>query len=157
MTHKSFDTLDGVTDFMAATEQAAMANLTPEQRVMADQYGWDITEPVHWIRFYPEAGCFIFGRTHTANQIADNAARCVPSDLAVEGYDKAVQQAVDTVRSTKKSRARGYMYGDAYSILAPRGELGQTHVANVSPITQEEFDEAERCDWDIPPSSAPSV
>lgn len=49
----SFDSPEGVRDFLAAEERAAMANLTAEQRVMADMYGWDISEPVYWRRFYP--------------------------------------------------------------------------------------------------------
>lgn len=150
---ETYDSMESMQAAMAAAEQAANERLLPAQIALRDAADHD----VYWVRPAPEFGCLIFGRAFGYAGICEASAKYVP-DLAVaqdprdegatmEDYDEAVTEAVDEIRGVLARRSRGYMYGEAWSTLEPRGELGDTHVANAYPISEAAFLEAKQCGW----------
>ena len=41
----------------------------------------------------------------------------------------------------------GFRFGRAYSVVEPEGELGDTHVCDMVPITEEEFNQSKGLHW----------
>lgn len=117
---KSFDSMEEMLEFMAEAEDAANQMLLDEQRGIS--YG------DYWCRPVPEQGIFVFGRVMTEEE-------------AYDGEDK------ESIAMLRDSYSRGYRFGTAYSILGPDGELGSTHVANMWPITEEDFNNMAANRW----------
>ena len=51
-------------------------------------------------------------------------------------------QTKETIRALRDAYERGYRFSRAHSVLCPEGELGDTHLAVMWPITKEEFEKA---------------
>lgn len=124
MTFRSYDNMDDAFAEMAANEQRANAEASPAQNA--------ITYGDYWMRPYAEMGEFvlIFGRVHTREEVA------------------AVEEP-ETMAVLDNAFARGYRFGQAWSVWEPRGELGDTHVSVMCPISQELFEAARAQDWNL--------
>lgn len=117
---QSFDSMEEMLEFMAKAEAEANQMLLDEQRGIG--YG------DYWCRPVPEQGVFVFGRV-------------MPEEEAYDGEDAG------SIAMLRDSYSRGYRFGTAYSILGPEGELGSTHIANMWPITEEDFNDAAAQRW----------
>jgi hypothetical protein len=47
------------------------------------------------------------------------------------------------------SYKNGFRFGRAYSVIEPDGELGDTHVSEMTKITKEEFEAAKTLGWNL--------
>jgi len=132
MTHvKGFASFEDALKFMADATDAANKNLAPEQRA--------ITWGSYWLRFAPEYHCVIFGRVMPMEELIDS-----------EREAGAEPEELDYTREHyTEQHERGYLFGYAYSVMEPRGELGDTHRANMWPITQEQFEHAKDAEWEL--------
>lgn len=105
--------LDGMFAAMQDMEDAANANLTPGQIRLRDNT--DATS--YWVRAVPEWDLVIYG--------------VVPPNAEVQ---------TDAEFDVDENRRRGYLTGTAYSAaVSDRGESGDTHVAEVIPISAATF------------------
>lgn len=118
----AIDDFDEFFEKLHEDERVAMENLLPLQQ--------EITYGSYWIRAMPGYGCFIFGRVYTEEEVA-------------EGEEPL------TIEMMKESHDRGYRFGTAASVIEPRGELGDTHVSHMFPITKEEYEAVEQQDWKL--------
>lgn len=121
---KSFDNFEQMQEYMAKAEEEANNALHPVQIELRD----DVEHTRYWCRPYAELGILIFGEAWSVSQI------------------RAKEDAHITDRKTEV-RARGYLFGYAYSVVEPDGEVGDTHVANVFPISEAAFEEARAHGW----------
>lgn len=117
---QSFESFEEAQQAMREAEERANAQVFDRQRSIG--YG------DYWCRPVPEYGVFVFGYVW-------------PQDKAEKG------EARSTVTSLRDSFERGYRFGDAYSVMEPEGELGTTHVANMWPISEEDFIENKAHNW----------
>lgn len=121
MTHvQGFDSFEDAMQAMRDAEERANALTLPQQREIG--YG------DFWCRPVPEWGIFIFGRVSTLDELR-------------KGED------AETIVALEERFTRGYRFGKAYSTIEPEGEWGDTHVANMWPITEAEFEEAKGHGW----------
>lgn len=51
------------------------------------------------------------------------------------------------MESMKGNYDNGFRFGRAYSVACPEGELGDTHVSTMIPISEEAFEEAKSLNW----------
>lgn len=111
---QSFDNLDEMTAYMAAQEDMANGQLSPGQIALRD----DVETTRYWVRAIPDWDLVIYGKADTV------------ADVRASGVD------FDPV----DNRERGYLTGTAYSAaVSDRGESGDTHVAEVIPISAATF------------------
>jgi hypothetical protein len=54
----------------------------------------------------------------------------------------------------QRSHVHGYRYGKWFSTVEPTGEYGSAHVAALWEITQADFEQAERNQWQVWPELA---
>lgn len=109
---------------MRAEEEAANANVHPDQAAL--------TWGDHFVRFYemgPEGILAIFGAIYTASD-----------------YERS--EGAQGLAEAEERMARGYRFARCYSVIEPEGELGDTHVVTVWPITPEQFAQAKAAGWD---------
>lgn len=123
-TFQSFDSFDAMMDAMAEAEQAANDKLFAAQIALRD----DIEQPRYWYRWADEIDLHIFGEAYSREQQHES--------------DEATERWVDV-------RKRGYLYGKAFSVYEPDGELGDTHAATVLPITKAQFELARTQEWKV--------
>jgi hypothetical protein len=122
MTHiESFDNMDEMAAFMAAAEDTANAHLTPGQIALRDDMG----HTRYWVRAIPDWDLVVYGRAETTGYLAACGV----------GFD------------TTDNRERGYLTGTGYSVAEPSGEYGDTHVADVIPISERVFLLAKSLGW----------
>jgi hypothetical protein len=126
---QAFDDID---DLFAAVDQGvqkAMANTLPRQN--------EITYGDYWMRVWEDIA--IFGYISTREELDAEEIRlgATEEELAWEH------------ESMDYSYGRGFRFGRAYSVIEPRGELGDTHVSVMVPITKEEFEQARAVDWQL--------
>lgn len=117
---ESFDSMDDAFAAMETAERAANDRLTPGQIRLRD----DVEHVRYWARAVPEWDLMIYGKTPPIVEVQHEA-----------GFDVA------------ENRARGYLTGTAFSTDQPDGEPGDTHVADVVPITPTEFVLAQTLGW----------
>ena len=132
----SFDSTEEMFDFMARKTDEANASLTDEQK--------SLTWGSYWFR--PYEGIVIFGHVFTEDEFEQKERwsyhRGGPLDEEEEAefaYSKA---------RVYDAHERGYLFGEAFSVWEPRGELGDTHRANAWPILQWQFVSAQSAGWD---------
>lgn len=123
MTFRKYENLDDMFQDMRRAEEEANAHLHPSQSKIG--YG------DHWMRTVPEADVIVFGRIYGREE-------------EMIGEDRESQAMMDT------SYARGYRFGRAFSVICPEGELGSTHIANMIPISEDDFHIAGTLNWKIP-------
>lgn len=129
MHFQSFDNLDDMFAAMAKATEEANSALSDTQRA--------ITYGSCWVRFAVDLGIIIFGKVATLEEITESER--------LSGSDDAELAA--TLLMLQENHMRGYMFGTAYSIWEPQGELGDTHRANMWPITEPQFEMARAVDW----------
>ncbi len=126
-----YDTADEMFEAMQRAEDAANASLLPCQIRLRD----DIANEVFW--FGPEDDFEVYGHGWTRPM-------CLASSL--DAGCTAAEAASET-ESVMEARTRGYLFGRAYSVIMPLGEIGSVHVAKVVPITKALFELARMNDW----------
>lgn len=104
----------------------ASESALPEQR--------SLTWGSYFLRAMPELGYYIFGRVFTVEEIAADEEPIV-------------------VTGKQRSHERGYRYGIYHSVVEPDGEIGDTHMALLWPITEEDFNKAKEAGWQPAPST----
>lgn len=124
MTHfKGFESFDEMQQWMARQTELANDNLHPVQR--------ELTWGSYWVNFALLSDrIVVFGRVDPLPEADD----------------------VETLAENQRIEAeleRGYMFGRAYSMMSPEGELGDTHRFSVWPIEARLFEMAKAAQWDI--------
>lgn len=132
---QGFDTFDEMLEVIDAGRQAAIDAATDEQNA--------ITYGDHWLALYnmgePEGILAVFGTVWTLEHLREQSAEA-------GGVESEIR---DEIAYTKQSHESGYRFGEAFSLVEPRGELGSTHVAAMAAkITPEQFEWAKKCEWD---------
>lgn len=127
MEYREFDSFEDIQEEMAQREAAANASLTDEQR--------NVTFGDYWTRPIPEYGIFEFGKVLTWEEF--EALASDDDDVPAGDQWEAVEEAME----------RGYCFSRAFSTMEPEGMLGDTHKANLWPISEEDFKEAQVTGW----------
>jgi hypothetical protein len=100
----------------------------------------EVTYGSYWARFYNvKERVIIFGHVETL-------ASMEASERDLGAGD---EEAVYIVEDTKRRHEDGYLYGMAYSVVTPEGELGFTHRADLWPIDEETFDAYRKVGWNV--------
>lgn len=142
---ESFGSFEEMLDVMGARERAANDALTDTQRALRD----DTTHDRHWLRLYPFHGDVlpIFGESWSLPHAMRRERAYYPDDIASDVF--ALAEYGSIVEGLHDRRARGYLYGECFSVVEPDGELGDTHASQVLPISPEAFAEARDGGWDL--------
>jgi hypothetical protein len=122
---------DDIDDMFAALDKGVKkANdmTLPRQKLI--QYG------DYWMRMWEDL--IIFGRISTTEELDAEERRLGATEEEIAYEHEAMDY----------SYSRGFRFGRAYSIVEPTGELGDTHISQMVPITKEEFEDAKRLNWD---------
>lgn len=127
MTIQMFDDFDAMFDAIDKGVEKAQAMTLPVQE--------RITYGDYWMRYWEDF--LIFGYIHTSEEV-EAKERELGADDAEILYER---------RMMLSSYNRGFRFGTAYSTLCPEGELGDTHVASMVPLTREEFEQARELGW----------
>jgi hypothetical protein len=139
MSFQEFDSLDKFFAEMRAKEYRANAELTVEQRQLLHS-----TE-MCWFVQPTEVSIVVFGEAIPLDQsLADEAKHYDNLDDPEERAE--YEFAANVLRN---ARARGYIFCRCYSVVEPRGELGDVHVSRMVPIPQEIFELAKSYGWQI--------
>lgn len=109
----TFDSAEDMMKFMADSEDAAIASMTPRQH---EHVKVAFTNPTYWFRVWE--GLLIVGESQPVEAQARREAEL--------GGDYEY----DLERFTER-HGRGYLFGKAYSEVEPDGELGSTHASEV--------------------------
>lgn len=129
MTVQFFDNTDDMFDAIRRGVEQAKARATPEQNT--------ITYGDYWMRMWEDI--LIFGYIHTREELDAAEVKLGATQEELE-YEHRVYDA---------SYNDGFRFGTAYSAIEPNGELGDTHVSDMTKITKEEFESAKLLDWDL--------
>lgn len=124
---QSFDNFDDMMNAISKGVESAKARMTPEQEA--------ITYGDYWMRVWE--GIPIFGYIIPRDELEASERELGATDEEIE-YENDVLDA---------SYANGFRFGRAYSVMEPDGELGDTHVIDMIPITKEQFEEAKSLGW----------
>jgi hypothetical protein len=146
---RSYRSFDEMVEDMHQAEERANAQLHPEQIALRDA----VDETRYWVSPDREAGVLIFGEAWSKRQNYESAARWAPDYPLTPGpqadaeHLEELDEPVSVIRTYDDARTRGYLFGTAYSVVEPEGELGSTHVYNAWPISKEAFEEARAHGW----------
>lgn len=122
-----FDSFEEMQKHISASVERAKANIQPRQA--------KITYGDYWMRIWEDV--LIFGHISTLKELEAEERRLGADDAEIAWERKVLEN----------SYADGFRYGRAYSVIEPRGELGDTHVSVMYPITKEEFEQARAANW----------
>ena len=126
---ESFDNLDDMFARIQEGVEQAKSRATDEQNA--------ITYGDYWVRLWKDL--FIFGYIMTEDELYSGSA-----------YDNASEEEIAYEKEqAKRTYADGFRFGQAYSIVVPDGELGDTHVSTMQRITKNQFEAAKLCDWEF--------
>jgi hypothetical protein len=130
----SFESLEQAFAFMDESEAEANQRVLPEQR--------GITWGDHAVRVWasPTVGTpplMIYGQIFTEDQLVatETDAGATADEIVYE------------LRVLRESHARGYRYGQWFSLVTPAGEYGEAHIADLWTLSEEEFQRAQSHDW----------
>lgn len=127
-----FENTQDMFDAIQRGVEQAQARTTPKQAA--------ITYGDYWMRFwdtgYGEV-LLIFGYITPFEEMMQTER-----DLGADDEELAYERDM-----MKANYERGFRFGRAFSVVEPDGELGETHVSAMIPITKEEFDEARAVRW----------
>lgn len=127
----SFDNLDDLFAAISKGTEDAKSRATPEQNA--------ITYGDYWMRNWDSGYEIIqiFGYIMTRPEIYNSPA-----------YDDVPIEEIEwEMKSAEENYNNGYRFGRAYSIVEPKGELGDTHVSEMTKITKEQFELAKENNW----------
>lgn len=132
-----FASIEEAFDYMHRNEMAANATLHEKQKA--------ITYGDHWIRFWDiPSRTLIFGKVMTVEEFAESERTASTKDDPVTPSELEYE-----LGELRQRHGRGFMFGYCWSTIEPRGELGDTHQANMWPISQELFEAAQAAEWVI--------
>lgn len=132
----AFDSLDEAFNHMRRSEALANAGLHDKQRA--------VTYGSCWVRFYDIPNrVLVFGKVMTPEVFA------AEESVAAANSDHPMSPAeLDHALLRLRERAeRGYLYGRCYSVIEPGGEFGDTHQANLWPISEDLYNAAQDAGW----------
>lgn len=129
VTFKTYDSFEDAFEDMRKNEEAANSRLKPSQRSI--QWG------DYWMAYYRDMDLLVCGHIYTMDENEKSEKAAGASD---EEWDY-------TKETMLNSYERGYRFGMAYSVITPEGELGDTHISQMIPITKEQFEEARENRW----------
>jgi hypothetical protein len=133
-----FDSIQDAFDYMRKSETAANAGLHEKQKAL--------TWGQYWVRFWDVASkTLIFGKVMTVEEFAQAEAEAA----AASKDPMALGEMEHEVAALRQRHGRGYLFGYCWSTIEPNGELGDTHQANVWPISEELFEAAKAANWVI--------
>lgn len=131
MPFKSFDSFEEMIEFMDEQTKIANAGLAEDQK--------SLTWGSHFANFVPEDNLVVFGYVFTEDENVKSETECGAS----------TEEAQATLASVRDNHERGYLFGRCYSIVEPRGELGDTHRASAWPIPASLFSAAKEAGWNV--------
>jgi hypothetical protein len=132
---RSFDSIEEAFAFMQRAEQRANAHLAPEQQAL--------TWGSHWIRVYDSL--LIVGYCMTEEEMRHDEQEAMGDDIKTpEGQAEFDQN----MTRMAESHERGYLFGWAFSVVEPTGELGSSHRGAVWPISEGLFEKLQAKAWD---------
>jgi hypothetical protein len=135
MEFREFGSLDEMFEFMKANEDAANASLTPQQRSL----DWGS----YWVS--PQEDFVIFGYCYTYEQQAMSERYAYHHGGELNEEEEAEFEY--TMRRSRENHEAGRMFGTAFSVIEPTGELGTTHKAAAWPISADQFVSALLTGW----------
>lgn len=130
----SFDSVEDMMDALARGEQAAIDRMTEPQRAHLQLA---FTEPTYWFRMYEDI--LIFGESQPVEAQARREVE-LGGDEGEYGY---------AYERFKERHERGYVYGKAYSVIEPDGELGSSHVSELTQCEQTTFEHMRKYGWSL--------
>jgi hypothetical protein len=106
-----------------------------------------ITYGDYWMRVWDAYGdrILICGYIHTLDEVESEERRIMEEDD--ESREEIEAEMAYERQVMSNSYANGFRFGRAYSVIEPSGELGDTHVSQMIPITKEEFEECKSLNW----------
>jgi hypothetical protein len=122
-----FDDVDEMFEAIGKGVDAAKARATPKQNA--------ITYGDYWVRVWEDI--LIAGHITPQEELWATEAELGASEEELE-WEMA---------SMKANYDNGFRFGRAYSVIEPNGELGDTHVSEMVPITEEEFKQLKGLHW----------
>jgi hypothetical protein len=120
----AFNSFEEFVEWSDRQTQQSNEHLHDQQRSLT----WGST----WIRFWPQGDdiYLLFGRVATLDEVE-----------AVEREHGAGDGEIANMRERMSdSHERGYLHGQAFSVIEPDGEWGDTHRANMWPIRPELYE-----------------
>lgn len=126
---ESFDNLEDMFAAMAKATYEANDAICDAQRA--------VTYGSCWARFAVDLGIIVFGQVMTLEEVAAGERKVGSTETEIAASLIILQE----------NHQRGYMFGRAYSVWEPGGELGDTHRANLWPITKPEYEAARLAEW----------
>lgn len=117
-----FNSWEEAQEAMKEMEDKANASIAPKQQ--------EIVYGSYWLRAVEGTGWFEYGQVLTQSLAEGNQTR-------------------ESVRALRDAYSRGYRFSKAHSLYSVRGELGDSHIAMLWPITEEEFIAASAANWRI--------
>jgi len=133
----TFDTFEEMQEHLASLEQAANDRTTDDQKSMEP--------PCWWINPQPGIGLIIFGESWTLDEVDRRNRESYGHPLDPEEEEEADW----SHRSMTDSYGRGYLFGKAFSLACPDGELGSTHRSEMIEISREQFEHARSHGWEL--------
>jgi hypothetical protein len=131
---QSFDSFEDLQKTLNAQIEKAKTWILPRQAA--------ITFGDHWMRIWDSGygeKFLICGYIHTVEELDREERRLGASE----------EEILEEHETMEYSYNNGFRFGTAYSVIEPRGELGDTHVSQMVPITKEEFEDAKLLRWDL--------
>jgi hypothetical protein len=124
---QTFDDVDEMFAAISRGVEAAKKRATAKQNAIS--YG------DYWLRAYDDI--LIFGHITPEDELWAAELELGASEEEIEAERAMMAASYDD----------GFRFGRAYSIICPEGELGDTHVCDMIPITKEEFEESKDLYW----------
>lgn len=122
-----FNTPEEMFEAISRGVEQAKARATPKQNA--------ITYGDYWVRAYEDI--LIFGYIYSEEELWAKERELGASEEEIE-EEKAMMEG---------NYQNGFRFGKAYSIICPEGELGDTHVSDMLPLTKQEFEDARDLYW----------
>jgi hypothetical protein len=92
-----------------------------------------------------EVGIVVFGEAIPLDEALAAEAKCY--DNLDDPEERAEYEFSASI--LRNARTRGYVFSRCYSVVEPRGELGDVHVSRMIPIPQDVFELARSRGWQI--------
>jgi len=126
---ENYDSFDSMMDAIGQQVERAKSWIRPRQAA--------ITYGDYWMSPRPDLGIIIFGRITPRDEMDATERRLGASEEEIEEEHRVYDASYES----------GFRFGMAYSSWEARGELGDTHVSTMLPITEEEFLQAQDALW----------
>lgn len=127
---REFESFESAMTAIAEGIKQANANLAPEQKAI----DWGD----YWVRFEPQEQLIILGYTFTLQENIDSERNAGADEDEIEYMRDRLMESHDD----------GLLFGRAYSVIVPDGELGSTHRFSMWPIDKQSFDNMQAVGWD---------